>query len=264
MIKQHFLSILLITTLSMAAKPATQMYEKPATSLKTALFTVGAGAATGTATVFGLSWLCNYFRITDIPLFLGVGTQANLGPVHLNIGAGTACNAAPKYVIGLCGFTLGSLAAWLVYRSQPEGKFGRAQSVLVSAQLNETLNELLQAEHDLFYRIDEKYIYNTYPRVAAYNDFVNFHKKLTDARKLLKEAMHATEDTDFIYAAKECISVFDLYIDRIVDCIAIIRSQPDWTEQLKGYDTFLARQAQERAALAAQHMALNGAFIHYR
>jgi hypothetical protein len=72
--------------------------------------------------------------------------------------------------------------------------------------------------------------------------------------------MYVSGDQELIEMAQECISIIQMYVPEIERCINIIRNEPDWIEQLKGHDTMLARQAQERTALATQQLALNSSF----
>ena len=233
------------------AKTDTSLFAKPSTSPKTLLLTAGAGTLTGAATFYGLGALFELLEIKHGSLF-------RFGPVQFFAGIQRAFKTPANYVIGTAALSLGALAAWLTYRCQPEGKFGRAHSTLMETLNNEILNELIAAEQELLKNIEESYIYYAYPRVAAYNEFINYHKKLTDAVKLMQEATAATEDAEFAELAQLCVGRMQQYIESIKECISIIRSSPDWIEQLKGNDTMLAREAQERAAIATQQIAFNG------
>lgn len=234
------------------------MPAKPKTSLKTSLLTAGAGAVTATGVMYGLDALFTAFGVERVPFAYSLGTGFNIGPVQIRTMLRNTFSTPANYVIAGSGITLGCLAAWLMYRCQPEGKFNRSYDVINKAVCDEILNQLLQTSRSLIAEIDETYIHASYPRVAAYNAFIEYHQNLLEARKMLEEAARAANDSEFQAAATDCLLIIDTYIENIKNCIAIIRNQSDWIEQLKGYDAMLARQAQERAAIATQQIAWNG------
>jgi tetratricopeptide (TPR) repeat protein len=258
-IKQLFCTLLFVASATHPS-PETDLFIKPGISAETTFLSGGAGIAAAAAATFGLGWLCNYLDITEIPLFFGIGSSAHLGPIRLDAAAGAAISATPKYIIGACGATLGCLAAWLTYRYQPEGKFSRAHSTLKEALLDEVLNELIAHEETLLNALDNTYIQSAYPRVEAYNNFIAYLKNLEHAVKLFKEVLHDTSDDEYITRTHSCLRAVETYIEHIKYCIRIIRTAPNWQEELNGYNIMLSRLAQQQTAIATQNLALNTAF----
>lgn len=265
MFKKNILCALMIAAAVSHAKAENQssLFAKPNTSQKTALLTAGAGTLTGLVTYYIASGLFDLCKTDHINITAGISALFKTGPLNILAGARKTFTTPANYIIGTATLSLGAIAAWLMYRCQPEGKFERAHSTLMDVLNNETLNALIEAEQELIKNIEESYIYHTYPRVAAYNEFINYHKKLTDALILLKEATATTEDAEFAALAQACINGIEKYIESIKTCINIIRNSDNWIEQLKGHDTMLARQAQERAAIASQQIAWNTAFNNH-
>ncbi|MEX0849575.1 MAG: hypothetical protein WD055_05070 [Candidatus Dependentiae bacterium] len=221
-------------------KPGAEVLQlKPNISAKTALLTAGSGIGAGSATLYALSWL------------LGISYRHTLNVNHPEIVSS---------LITAASIATGSLAAWFAYRNLPEGKYGTAHKALSQAINDEVLNELIDLQQNLIENIKNEYIEFTYPRVTAYNDFINYRKALHNATTLFREAIINSDDNLLVNMAHECIETTNAYLKEIDTCINIIRSEPDWIEQLKGHDTMLARQAQERAALAQQQVAFNTAF----
>lgn len=262
MYKKNILCAIIIASgaMQIAAHNEADLFPKPSKTPKTCLLTAGAGLLAGAATTFSLDQLCSFFEVTKVPFLSKIGTVFTVGPVQMFVGIRKEFSTPAPYVITACGLALGSLAAWLTYRYQPEGKFGRGHDVLTEALTDVILNDLIEAEQELLANIDDSYIHYAYPRVAAYNEFIRYHKQLTHAVKLFEEAIAHADNAEFTTLATACLDKIDQYIDDIKDCINIIRNSPDWIEQLKGHDTMLTREAHERAALAAQQIAFNTAF----
>jgi hypothetical protein len=249
----------LLATTILTGHDRERLSKTPKTTPKTAIMTAAAGASAGIASIAGLGWLCNYLAITDIPIFFGIGGSTNIGPVKVNAAAGARVTSSAEYIVAGCGLAVGCLAAWLTYRYTPEGKFGRAHGKLTKALFDETLNNLIAQEQKLISNIADAYIHSHYPRVAAHNDFLTHLAALEEAELLFRQASLETDNHfELIRMARECRVVIETYITTIKRCIQIIRTSPDWQKELKGYNTMLARQAQERAALAAQQIASNG------
>lgn len=252
--------IIAAATSPLVAQTESSLFAKPSTSTKTSLLTAGTGILAGGATYCILSKIFNCLDIEHVNIRATMGGLFNLGQFNILAGVRHTFTTPANYVIGAATLSLGALAAWLTYRYQPEGKFGRAHSTLMEALNDEILNDLIQAEQNLIENINNSYIYYTYPRVAAYNEFINYHQNLIDATNLLKEAITASEDAELIELAQHCITAINQYVDTIKGCINIIRNSDNWIEELKGHDAMLARQAQERAAIASQQIAWNTAF----
>lgn len=248
------------------AKKSDALPPKPTLSPKTGILTAGAGITAGAATLYGLSWLVG--TVEDRNSILNITTSVFLPIRWLSSIFGVSYQCAlnvhhPKVaatLITAASLGAATLAAWLTYRYQPEGKYGRAHDTLKSAINNDTLSELISAEQTLVEHIETKYIHCAYPRVTAYNDFIRYHKALKDAIRLWHEAIDATDDQQLIQMARTCIEQSKTFLQNFERCISIIRNQPDWIEQLKGHDAMLARQAQERTAIATQQIAMNTTF----
>lgn len=262
MYKKNILCAIIIAATVSQARGEAELFAKPSTSPKTAILTAGAGTLTGLATYYGVSALFELCEADHINITAELHTLLTFEWANILNGVCKTFKTPANYVIGAATLSLGALAAWLTYRYQPEGKFGRAHSTLMNALNNETLNALIEAEQELIRNIDDSYMYHTYPRVAAYNEFLNYHKNMIDAVTLLKEAIVSAEDAELTQLAQKCIDKLEHYINDIKECISIIRNSDNWVEQLKGHDAMLARQAQERAAIASQQIAWNTAFIN--
>ncbi len=236
---------------------------KPATSTKTGALTAGAGITAGGATLYGLSWLLS--DVSEFGATVKVAGQAFLPFRWFSMlfrfkKEVTLSTDNPNIISGLitaAAISAGALAAWLVYRYQPEGRYGRAHDKLKSVINNAQLQDLIEAEQTLIENIDNGYIHHAYPRVSACNDFLRYHKSLEDAIGLFYAAIDGTEDPTLVKMARSCIDHAKQHMAHIKSCITIIRNEPDWVEQLKGYDAMLARQAQERAAIAQSQIAWN-------
>ena len=259
---KKMLLVCLIPLCIQASESTEFVFHSPKTSGKTALLTAGAGIGTALATQYSIASLLDFFEVTQIPVSI-IGTLRV--PVtkwfHLNFTSVGRCTITSKNVInGMVIFTagaIGTLAAWLMYSYQPEGKFTAARNKLVEAVDNNLLNELLDAQNNLLKNIDNEYIEFTYPRVAAYNDFTRFHTSLKQAARWLKEAMKATSDDELVTMAEDYIGAIEGYLEDINQCVQIIRNESDWLKQLKGYELQKTREAQEQLAFATQMAALN-------
>lgn len=251
MFTKNMLAALIFAASACAAQahPEQSSIEKPATSGKTITLTAGAGTLTGAATYWALSALFDFWQTDHINLSATIGGLFRVGPVQFAASVGKAFKTPANYLIGAATISTAALASWLAYRYQPEGKFDRAHNELKKVLVDEILNDLLQAQIELIENIDSAYVHHAYPRVAAFNNFVDYHKKLTDAVKLLQEASQAGSD-EVKKAVRVCQRQLQNYILEIEKCIQIIRNSPDWIKYLKGHDAMLARQAQERCCIS--------------
>ncbi len=262
---KHLFAVVLCASLAttMHAKDNDILTFKPATSTKTGALTAGAGLTAGGAILYGLS--CWLSETKGVSATVRVASQAFLpfrwfGMLFRFKKDVTLSTDNPNIISGLitaAAITTGAFAAWLMYRYQPEGRYGRAHSKLKNVLCNTALQDLIEAEQTLIENIDNGYIHHTYPRVSACNDFLRYHKSLEDAIGLFHAAIDGTEDPALVKMARSCIDHAKQHMAHIKSCITIIRNEPDWVEQLKGYDAMLARQAQERAAIAQQQIAWN-------
>lgn len=260
---KYVLTLLCASFLAVHAQDTNILNMQPKTSLKTGLLTTGAGLTMGSATLYGLSWLLS--DVNEVGATLTVASNVFLPfqwfnllfRVKKDIELSTKNSAVICGLITTAAISAGALAAWLMYRYQPEGRYGRAHGKLKNVIKNDVLQQLIEDEQTLIENIDNGYLHHAYPRVSACNDFLSYHKSLQDAIGLFSAAIRGSDDTELIDMAQICIETTKAYMEQIKGCITIIRNAPDWVEQLKGYDAMLARQAQERAALAQQQIAWN-------
>ncbi len=262
---KHLFALALCASLAatMHAKDNNILTLKPKTSAKTGILTAGAGFTAGGATLYGLSWLLS--DVNEFGATVRVAGEAFLpfrwfGMLFRFKKDVTLSTDNPTIISGLitaAALSTGAFAAWLMYRYQPEGRYGRAHDKLKNVINNAQLQDLIEAEQALIENIDNGYIHHSYPRVSACNDFLRYHKSLEDAIGLFYAAIDGTEDPTLVKMARSCIDHAKQHMMHIKSCITIIRNEPDWVDQLKGYDAMLARQAQERAALATQQIAWN-------
>ena len=257
----------LIPLCMQASEPTNFVFHSPKTSGKTALLTAGAGIGTAIATQYSIASLLNFFEVTEIPVNLIATLRVPVTNwLHLDFTGFGRCSITSRSVInGMVIFTagaVGTLAALLMYAYQPEGKFTGARNKLVEAVDNDLLNELLDAQNNLLKNIDNEYIEFTYPRVAAYGDFIKFHTSLKLAAKWLKEAITATNDGELVIMAEDYISIIESYMEDINHCVHIIRNESDWLEQLKGNELQKTREAQEQLVAATQMAAFNNHHVY--
>ena len=260
------LLICLIPLCMQATEPTEFVFHTPKTSGKTALLTAGTGIGTALATHYGIASLLNFFEVTKIPVNLITTLRVPVTNwLHLDFTGFARGSISRNVTNGMVVFTagaVGTLAAWLMYAYQPEGKFTAARNKLVEAVDNDLLNELLNAQNNLLKNIDNEYIEFTYPRVAAHGDFVRFHTSLKQATQWLKEAIIATNDDKLVAMAEDYISIIEDYMEDISACVQIIRNEPDWLKQLKGNELQKTREAQERLAFATQMAAFNNHHVY--
>ncbi len=243
-----------------ATEPTEFVFHSPKTSTQTALLTGGAGIGAAFATYYGLASLLNYMEVTHLPLN-GIGILRIPVTDWLTFGVKGSGNFtfkenAIKNMVFLTAGAAGALAAYLTYSYQPEGKFSAARDKLLEAFDDSLLNELLNAQDNLLENIDHEYIQRHYPRVAAYHDFIRFHKSLKIASAWLKEAAQATDDQELANIAADYITLLEEYLEDIHDCIHIIKNEPDWLKQLKGYELRKTRKAQEELVVATRMAAM--------
>lgn len=238
------------------------VFHSPKTSTKTTVLTAGVGIGTAYATHYALASLWNCLKCTNIPVNMFATLRVPITSwFHLEFSAfGPLSIRNPNIIkalmLGTAG-SIGALAALLTYAYQPEGKFSTAQYRLSKAVENDVFNELMSAQQNLLNNIDNNYIDSMYPRVAAYHDFMRFHTSLKEAAEWLKQAKSATNDKAFIYMIDDYTNIVHYYLDNISSCMSIIRNEPDWLKQLKGYEMQKTREAQEKLAIATQMAALN-------